>query len=271
MALTISPTQPADDDLDTWAGITPAANVGTFLATPSSANLAAAMTDETGTAGNNVFSTSPTLTNITLAAGTNALAPLVFNSGTSLSSPIAGATEYDATNFFGTIDTTSGQGAYDLQQVYRITANLGTRSSSDYFDSNSAFPTVANGIYELNWYLYFLKTSNGNVTWTILHSQNFTNLVASWFSCAAGGISATSAMATAGIVTTTTASAALPACASMTGATNQFHQVRALAECGTAGNVRLRVTVGAGTITPLRGSYFTARRLYAGNVGTFVA
>jgi hypothetical protein len=61
MALSISPSQPADPDLNTWAGITPAANVGTFLTTPSSANLAAAMTDETGT-GSCVFATSPALT-----------------------------------------------------------------------------------------------------------------------------------------------------------------------------------------------------------------
>ncbi len=38
-----------------------AANVATFLATPSSSNLAAALTDETGS-GANVFATSPTLT-----------------------------------------------------------------------------------------------------------------------------------------------------------------------------------------------------------------
>lgn len=37
-------------------------NVATFLATPSSANLAAAVTDETGTAGNLMFSTGPSLT-----------------------------------------------------------------------------------------------------------------------------------------------------------------------------------------------------------------
>jgi hypothetical protein len=40
-----------------------AANVATFLATPSSANLAAALTDETGT-GLNVFATGPTFDNI---------------------------------------------------------------------------------------------------------------------------------------------------------------------------------------------------------------
>lgn len=64
--------QAYDADLTTWAGITPAANVGTFLATPSSANLAAAVTDETGS-GALVFATSPTLVtpNIGVANGTS--------------------------------------------------------------------------------------------------------------------------------------------------------------------------------------------------------
>lgn len=52
--------QPLDTDLTTWAGITPAAGVGTFLATPSSANLRSAVTDETGT-GALVFANSPAL------------------------------------------------------------------------------------------------------------------------------------------------------------------------------------------------------------------
>lgn len=54
--------QAYDADLTTWAGITPGANVGTFLATPSSANLLAALTDETGT-GAAVFGTAPTINN----------------------------------------------------------------------------------------------------------------------------------------------------------------------------------------------------------------
>ena len=59
--------QAYDADLTTWAGITPGANVGTFLAVPSSANLAAAVSDETGS-GALVFATSPTL--VTPALGT---------------------------------------------------------------------------------------------------------------------------------------------------------------------------------------------------------
>jgi hypothetical protein len=45
------------------------ANVQAFLATPSSANLRAAMTDETGT-GVLVFATAPTITNPTVSTGT---------------------------------------------------------------------------------------------------------------------------------------------------------------------------------------------------------
>jgi hypothetical protein len=55
--------------LTTLATTTPAANVATFLATPTSANLAAAVTGETGS-GALVFGTSPSLTSPTI--GTSA-------------------------------------------------------------------------------------------------------------------------------------------------------------------------------------------------------
>jgi len=53
--------QAFDSDLTTWAGVTPGAGIATFLTTPSSANLRATVTDETGS-GSLVFATSPTLT-----------------------------------------------------------------------------------------------------------------------------------------------------------------------------------------------------------------
>lgn len=53
--------QAYDADLDTWATITPGTGVGTFLATPTSANLATAITNETGS-GALVFGTSPDFT-----------------------------------------------------------------------------------------------------------------------------------------------------------------------------------------------------------------
>jgi len=58
------------------------ANVATFLATPSSANLAAAVTDETGT-GSLVFATSPTLTNPTAATTVTNIPALIASGPTS--------------------------------------------------------------------------------------------------------------------------------------------------------------------------------------------
>ncbi len=63
-----------------------AANVATFLATPSSANLLAAMTDETGT-GANVFATSPTL-----------VTPIL---GTPASGNLTNCTGYDTSDLVG--------------------------------------------------------------------------------------------------------------------------------------------------------------------------
>lgn len=73
--------QAYDADLTTWAGITPGTGVGTFLATPSSANLRAALTDENGT-GAALFdgATSPTF--VTPALGTPSAIVLTNASGT---------------------------------------------------------------------------------------------------------------------------------------------------------------------------------------------
>jgi len=62
--------QPLDSDLTSWAGVTRAAGFDTFAATPSSANLASLVSDETGS-GLLVFATSPTLTTPLLGTPTS--------------------------------------------------------------------------------------------------------------------------------------------------------------------------------------------------------
>lgn len=76
-----------DADLDTWATVTPTANVQTWIATPSSANLASALTDETGT-GASVFANSPAL--VTPDLGTPSAATLTNATGLPVSTGISG-------------------------------------------------------------------------------------------------------------------------------------------------------------------------------------
>lgn len=67
--------QPLAASLTSWAAITRAAGFDTFVATPSSANLAALLTNETGS-GAAVFATSPTFTGPSSARSASATASL---------------------------------------------------------------------------------------------------------------------------------------------------------------------------------------------------
>lgn len=61
--------QPLDSDLTSWAGVARASGFDTFVATPSSVNLKALLTDETGS-GAAVFADTPTLVTPVLGAAT---------------------------------------------------------------------------------------------------------------------------------------------------------------------------------------------------------
>jgi hypothetical protein len=215
---------------------------------------------------------------LNLAAGTATAgqAPLYFNaSGSLLTVAAAGANECDATSFYDTIDTTNGRRYRDAWSFFRLAAN-GTpfTSITDFFGATSAIPTVLNGVYEIEWHCYFAiaTLSTQVVTWTIVNTQTVTNMVASWQAVTAIANMATAGNSTgAGVVTQTAASVALPVTGTMV-IGNHYHIIRALIECATAGNVRLRCnTASTATVGALRDSYFKARRLPAGNVGTFAA
>jgi hypothetical protein len=73
--------QAYDADVNSWAAITRAAGFDTFATTPSSANLAALLTDETGS-GSAVFANTPTLVTPVIGAATGT--SLALSSGTGL-------------------------------------------------------------------------------------------------------------------------------------------------------------------------------------------
>jgi hypothetical protein len=138
------------------------AGVATFLATPSAVNLRAAVTDETGT-GFLVFDTSPSMTNLTLAAGTASLAPLVLTSGTNLTNTLAGALEYNGDVATLTNSNTSA-GRGQLQAPYIVISDTNstaatTNTPQSIFQSGSrTIPLEAGKAYYFRANLYGTST-----------------------------------------------------------------------------------------------------------------
>jgi hypothetical protein len=102
--------------LTTLATTTPAANVATFLATPTSANLAAAVTGETGS-GSLVFGTSPTIDAPTIsgsAAFTSTTRPTSAGTGTPAATSLINQSDFLSNHLFdiGRIIYSNGAGSY---------------------------------------------------------------------------------------------------------------------------------------------------------------
>jgi hypothetical protein len=141
---------------------------------------------------------------------------------------------------------------------------------ADYFSANSAIPTRDAATYLIDWALFYTKTTAGTATYTIVSTTAPTR-VKSWYQQSAiAGIDTNASPTFAAIKSTTATSIVLPVTGTLATAVDHFAQVRCIFVANTAGNVRLRVTSSAGTITPLADSYFTVRRLL-GNVGSYLA
>lgn len=118
------------------------ANVGTFLATPTSVNLANAMTNETGT-GSVVFNTSPTLFSPTLgeaAATSVAFAGSTSGTATLVAPAVAGTSTITLPAVTGTLVTLAGTETLTnktLTSPVLTTPNLGVPSAIDLTNASS--------------------------------------------------------------------------------------------------------------------------------------
>ena len=133
--------------------------VATFLATPSSANLAAALTDETGS-GANVFAASATMT--------NAIVNQAANGDTAIKS--VRATDTTPTGNFLDFQTAAAASVFKVDRFGALTANITAQASTaerlmtfGVSDSGSTF-TLDNGTSNAN---FFSPTFNGTIEATV--------------------------------------------------------------------------------------------------------
>jgi hypothetical protein len=183
--------QAYDTDLDTWSGITPGSGVGTFLATPSSANLATAVTGETGS-GALVFGTSPDFTTgatigsvaIPTISSTNTLTNKRWvarvGSTTSSATPTINtdnvdiykltAQTADITSFTTNLSGTPNDGDILVIEVTG-TASRAITWGASFVASSVALPTTTSSTTTLTTiFQYFSTSSYGNNKWVCVNS-----------------------------------------------------------------------------------------------------
>jgi hypothetical protein len=205
--------------------------------------------------------------------GTANIPPAIFNAGTNTTTVLKGSMEYDGNVFTATNNVAAGRSYIPSTNIFRLTA-AGTAigpTIAPYYGATSNITIASNSVYECEWNTYFTKTTAGTVTFTIQAAQAPVNLNAYYQGSQVNGIATVGNVLTAGATTSTTAATALPVTPTLTTAVNFQFTVKAIIETNatTAGTLDLFITSSAGTVTPLRGSYYKITQLPFGNSGIF--
>ena len=218
---------------------------------------------------------------VNLAAGTTTIPPLDFTPGTNLTTQQSGAIEYDGANFYGTVDTSTGRGSIPVLNQFKLlaagTGITATAAGTNYFGTTSNIPLVASAFYEIE-VVFFYNVATTNIrNFVFAFNAAPTAYDIYWeMSPAPGGLVAPPGTATMLIGQTYNATAATTtiATASLTNNTNHYARLRLPFLRCAAGTTSLSIqafTSTSGTITPGIGSFWTARRLPATNIGTYAA
>jgi len=166
-----------------------------------------AATGTTGTASTNVvFSTSPTITTptlsgVTLSAGTATVDPLTFTSGTNLTTAAAGSMEYDGTAFYTTPAAASRGVSPSIQFAAIQTALTVTFTAATavawFPTTNDVINIPAAGTYFFNGQIILTNTQNTSHTIATGFAMGTTGNVISFVYTAVGWTAANNTTVTA--------------------------------------------------------------------------
>lgn len=176
----------------------------------------------------------------------------------------------DASGNITQANAVSGSGAIVGEQTFRLAANVTAFGPAigDFFGATSAISLEASSVYEIVIYAVFTKTTAGTATWTLTASSAPTRMIGSYQATPITGVGAgASTSGFAGSQGATTA--AFAATGSLTTAVNHVYQFKVQVQTNLATSFKLQLTQGAGTATPLAGSYYTVKKISA-TTGTFV-
>ncbi len=207
---------------------------------------------------------------VLLGAGTATIPPIQLTSGTNLTSAVAGAEEYDGVNTYITNDTTSGRARIPLEQRFMLTAAGSTISTiANYFGTTSNIPLISGAYYEIEIFMFFLKTTASTVVFTLTNSAAQTAMnVFGDFSPITGITSTPTAGLNVQLYDSVTAAQTITT-GSLTTLVNHFAHLRIWLHNGTGTSLKIQATATSGSITPGIGSFWTSQRIAPNNIGAF--
>jgi hypothetical protein len=190
---------------------------------------------------------------------------------------VDGQIEYSDLQFYGTIDDVTGRGYMPVTQIYYMTANSVAAISTaalPVLGNSTGFTVSANAFYEVEWDVYFLKTTAGTVTFTIRLTNGAGAAVNPQYVNARllGGRADVAGPAnSAGRLAATADPVALPATPTLGAGTVNFFNIKAiiLTNLTTGGNCFLQAACSAGTMTAYRNSHVKVTKLPTNRTGIF--